>query len=473
VQGPDVVRNTSTSAHQRRKTESNQATAAQRARQASGTQRPSPSGNKPSGTKASGTKTSQNAATQRNKAQKAMADALRTYQQQTGTGSRPRTPSGSASGRPTYGTAPKAGAGKKKSSNVSCCLIVLLIAAGIIFKGVVPLIGGIVDLFTSDSSTGTKSHSVGTNDFQAKLDAEKRTDRIRVVNDSEHVVKQFISADPELVKELSSSNSSYDARLLTRAQAKAAMGPNPQWTRTSATVTGWSATVSGTLKTRAGDVPMQLRYTKSGDAWELDPPTLPVVRTIGEDLPAGTTINGTRVSLNSTQASSGVLVWPGQVTVRLPADKFTTYAKRTQTFKAVSAVSSTGSSESISVAVTPKRTAEFNKQARAAAAANLKKCLSATTLDPKGCPFGGSVSNSVSKISNVHFTQTVPVKKWEITGSYGSEDVWGTGGEVAVSATGWKTTGSGQGYTTRITGDWDTFVGSVAVKKGKVVFTAH
>jgi hypothetical protein len=51
--------------------------------------------------------------------------------------------------------------------------------------------------------------------------------------------------------------------------------------------------------------------------------------------------------------------------------------------------------------------------------------------------------------------------------------MWGTGGEVAVSATGWKSTGDGQGHTTRITGTWDTFVGSVAVKNGRVVFTAH
>jgi hypothetical protein len=148
-------------------------------------------------------------------------------------------------------------------------------------------------------------------------------------------------------------------------------------------------------------IPVELRFTKSGDTWQHTALHLPVVRTSGEGLPAGTTINGVKVDLGSQHSSTGLLVWPGRVSVKLPADKFTTYSTPVQTLKATDQLSSLGAGQLLNVDVQPKRTAEFNRQARAAAAANLKHCLSSTTLAPKNCPFGGSVSNSVSRIRNV------------------------------------------------------------------------
>jgi hypothetical protein len=466
--GPDVVRNTGMSPRQRRRAEASQDSARRASRDA---RTPGPTPN----------------AQQSSQAQRAMADALRTFQQQSGLGgSGPqagpaygRGPTSAPSGAPpapgTPGRPGPQGTAKPKKGNAIGCLVVfLVIVAIIVFNGVLPLIPKVVDLFKSGSGGSSSPGTTTTGgDVLTERRKQEQVDRTNVLKESDRVMDLFGRGDPSIASAIRTANTSYDARLLTPAQAKATMGADPRWERTGDDVSGYVATVKGTLTTTAGTIPVELRFVKSGDTWEHSALRVPVLRTTGGDLPTGTTVNGTKVTLKPSTGSSGLLVWPGRTTVKLPADKFTTYTEPTQTLTAVGMLGTAGSQDSFTVTVDPKRTAEFTRQAKAAAAANLKSCLSATTLAPKNCPFGGSVSNSVSKVSGVKFTQTVPVKKWEVSGGYGSETIWGTGGEVSVSATGWKTTGNGRGYTTGIRGTWETFVGDVAVKNGKVVFTAH
>ncbi|MGO2634057.1 MAG: hypothetical protein ACTH9H_09930, partial [Galactobacter sp.] len=381
-------------------------------------------------------------------------------------------PTPNAPGRPTYGSGPSQGPRTRSTRSLGGCLVVVIVTVVLFAAGVIPLGKSVMNLFSS-GSTGTSNNSGPYNSAQRR-EADETEQSKRAQARAGEFMEQFIKGDPEAVEIIKqSAGSTYDTRLLTPAQARAAMGADAQWTQNGATVSGSLATVKGFILTPSAKIPVELRLMRYANTWEPSGLRPPVLRSSGQKFPNGTKINGAKVDLGADQSYTTFLVWPGTTTVELPADKFTTYTKPKQTFEATGEISSVSTGSPMSVTVDPKRTAEFGKQAKAAAGANLKTCLSAKTLAPKNCPFGGSVANSVSKVSNVKFTQTVPVKKWELSGSYGSERLWGTGGEVTVSASGWKTTGNGQGHITRITGTWDTFVGEVAVKNGKVVFTAH
>lgn len=251
------------------------------------------------------------------------------------------------------------------------------------------------------------------------------------------------------------------------------MGPDPRWKHLSTEVNFGTATVTGTLTTEAGDVPVRLRMTESEGEWKPEPLHVPRIHVPGEGLPKNTEVNGQKVNLGSKTLVTDLLVWPGTLTVVLPKDKFTTYSQRKSTEQLTQQVSSIGIGQRVTVDVNAERTSEFSKQAEKAAVARVKTCLRSTVLEPKNCPFGGTVSDSVSKVADVHYTQTAPFTRWKLTGSPGSESIWGTGGRIVVAATGVTTTAQGTKVPTRISGSWETLVGDVAVRSGKVVFTSH
>ena len=312
---------------------------------------------------------------------------------------------------------------------------------------------GAEDTFADDALSEDPTEGV---DAAASAQAEAE----RLMNALAHGEKAAVAA---LVR----TSSLTDSRLLTPATARAAMGKNASFTASETEVGGGTATVRGTLSTSSGDVPVTLQFSSAGEKWIPDPLDLPHVQ-VSSDAEVTARANGARLPL-PTDAGRILLTWPGQLKITLPTDRYTTWKDKTLQQRFLTPLTTGGGGEEATLSATPVRTKAFLADAKQAALQNYARCLRSHVPAPEGCPFSAGVPNAVTQTRNVAFRELVPLKKWHLSGSFGSEMLWGTGGAVKITGQGYW-----EGSWGTLTGNLDvTSVGDVQVKKGKLVYTAR